>query len=177
MREAAVVGIWRRPVANVMKCLITFHRRNTGFCWCEAVTCFLCVFVFSLLPGVSADSLLEIHRKASGWRCLITSYQWSIDAFSEPHRTLSRKRHLTSFRRPPCNIGYSSAGDRTHIFSEIPSKPESLQMPSSATASELGRSCMREACAAAGSAVLAWRVVGEFYMCKQEWTTTSTKSV
>lgn len=55
-RKAAIAGAWRRPVADVAKYLLhtTCRRRNIGFCWYEAVTWF-CLFVFSLMPGVSAD--------------------------------------------------------------------------------------------------------------------------
>ena len=54
----STVGVWRRPVADVLKCLLhtTCCRINTGFCWCEAVMCFLVWLVgFSLVRGGSAD--------------------------------------------------------------------------------------------------------------------------
>lgn len=174
---SADVGIWRRPVANVMKCLLltTCHRRNIGFFWCEAVTWFLCVLGFSPHTwSLSRLALLETQRKVSGWRCLTTSYQWNIDAFGEPHRTLTGKRHLTGFRRPPYNIGCSSAEDWIHIFSEILLKPRSLWILSSTTASEeelyeRGLCCYWACCACLESC---WTIV-----CKQKRTTTSTKSV
>ena len=33
-RKAAIVGVWRRPVADIVKCLLhtTCYRRNIGFC-------------------------------------------------------------------------------------------------------------------------------------------------
>lgn len=78
IRKTAIVGVWRRPVADVMKCLFhaTCHRRNIGFCWCEAVTwVFLFVCFFSHAWSFSRPSLLRIPRKVSGWRCLTTLWK------------------------------------------------------------------------------------------------------
>lgn len=137
-----------------------------GFC--------VCLVFLLTLGSLSRLALLETQRKVSGWRCLTTSYQWNIDAFGEPHRTLTGKRHLTGFRRPPYNIGCSSAEDWIHIFSEILLKPRSLWILSSTTASEeelyeRGLCCYWACCACLESC---WTIV-----CKQKRTTTSTKSV
>lgn len=66
---SADVGIWRRPVANVMKCLLltTCHRRNIGFFWCEAVTWFLCVLGFSPHTWESQQTGLAGNPKKSEW--------------------------------------------------------------------------------------------------------------
>ena len=97
----------------------------------------------------------------------MVSNQWSIDAFGEPPRMQSGKRHLTGFRRPPYDIGCGSGGlDTYNEWSSFQTwkLTNTLLCPSSARASELRRSCMREACAATGCAVLVWRVVRELHM-------------
>lgn len=76
-RKAAVVGVWMRPMADVVKCLLptTCNRRNSGSCWCEAVTWgfvwgFLllfwgCFFFFSCLE--SQQTILAGDPQDSEW--------------------------------------------------------------------------------------------------------------
>lgn len=55
------------------------HRRNIGFCWCEAgawLVVFFCFF--SRAWSFSRPSLLGIHRKVSSWRCFTTLWKHVI---------------------------------------------------------------------------------------------------
>lgn len=105
---------------------------------------------------------LWTDRKYTRAAAQMVSNQWSITAFGEPPRKQSGKRHLTGFRRPPYDFGCGSGGlDICTQWNSFQTwkLTNTLLCPSSTAASELRRSCMREACAATWCAVLVWRVV------------------
>lgn len=115
--------------------------------------------------------------KASFWyknKCLWTDQKYTHTAAQMVSingalvlwvRLPGRKRDLTGFRRAPYDIGCGSG--RLHTCTQWNSfqtwqLTNTLFCASSAAASELRRSCMREA--ANGCTVLVWRVARQLYM-------------